>query len=70
LEWYFEPGYDMVEEKTRCCVSSVVEGGHSFGPFGEVIDSDNDVFVPIAGWGLQVINSMPHLQKGPVVMTG
>jgi hypothetical protein len=24
LEWYSEPGYDVVEEKTRCCVSGVV----------------------------------------------
>ena len=42
----------MVEEKTRCSVSGIVEGGHSFGPFGEVIDSDNNVFVTIAGGGI------------------
>ena len=42
----------MVEEKTRCCVSGVVEGGHSFGPFGEIIDSDNNVFMTIAGGGI------------------
>jgi hypothetical protein len=52
LEWYSEPGYDVVEEKMRCSVSGVVEGGHSFGPFGEVIDSDNNVFVAIAGGGI------------------
>jgi hypothetical protein len=52
LEWYSEPGYDVVEEKTCCYVSSVVEGGHSFGPFGEVIDSDNNVFVTITGGGI------------------
>jgi hypothetical protein len=45
-------GYDVVEEKTRCSVSGVVEGGHSFSPFGEVIDSDNNVFVTIAGGGI------------------
>jgi hypothetical protein len=60
----------VVKEKTCCSVSGVVEGGHSFSPFGEVIDSHNNVFVTIAGGGLQVIKSMPHLQKGPAVMTG
>jgi hypothetical protein len=49
LEWYSEPGYDMIEEKTRCSVSGVVESGHSFGPFSEVIKCDNNVFVTIAG---------------------
>jgi hypothetical protein len=42
----------MVKEKTRCSVSGVVEGGHSFSPFGEVIDSHNNVFVTIAGGGI------------------
>jgi hypothetical protein len=42
----------VVEEKMRCCVSGVVEGGHSFSPFGKVIDSNNDVFVTIAGGGI------------------
>ena len=52
LEGYSEPGYDVVEEKTRCSVSGIVEGGHGFCPFGEVIDSDNNVFVTIAGGGI------------------
>jgi len=52
LEWYSKTGYDMVEEKTRCGVSGVVESGHSFGPFGEVIHRDNNVFVTIAGGGI------------------
>jgi hypothetical protein len=42
----------MVKEKTRCSVSGVVEGGHSFCPFGEVIDSDNSLFVTISGGGI------------------
>ena len=42
----------MVKEKMCCGVSGIVEGGHSFGPFGEVIDSDNNVFVTIAGGGI------------------
>ena len=45
-------GYDVVEEKMCCSVSDIVEGGHSFRPFGEVIDSDNNVFVTIAGGGI------------------
>jgi hypothetical protein len=52
LEWYSEPGYDVVEEKMRCSVSGVVEGGHSFGPFGEVIDNDKNVSMTIAGGGI------------------
>jgi hypothetical protein len=52
LEWYSEPGYDVVEEKMHYSVSGVVEGGHSFGPFGEVIDNDNNVFVTIARGGI------------------
>ena len=52
MEWYSEPGYDVVEEKTRCSVSGGVEGGHGFGPLGEVIDGDNNVFVTIAGRGI------------------
>jgi hypothetical protein len=52
LEWYSKTGYDVVEEKTRCGVSGVVESGHSFGPFGEVINGDHNVFVTIAGGGI------------------
>jgi hypothetical protein len=52
LEWYSEPGYDVVKEKTRCGVSGVVEGGHSFSPFGKVINSNNNIFVTIAGGGI------------------
>jgi hypothetical protein len=42
----------VVEEKTRCSVSGVVEGGHNFSPFGEVIHIHNNVFVTIAGGGI------------------
>jgi hypothetical protein len=42
----------MIKEKIHCSVSSVVEGGHSFHPFCEVIDCDNNVFVSIVGWGI------------------
>jgi hypothetical protein len=52
LEWDSKMGYDVVKEKTRCSVSGVVESGHSFGPFGEVINGDNNVFVTIAGGGI------------------
>jgi hypothetical protein len=52
LEWHSKPGYDVVEEKTLYSVSSVVEGGHSFGPFGEVIDGNNNLFVTIAIGGI------------------
>jgi hypothetical protein len=52
LEGYSKVGYDVVNEKTRCSVSGVVESGHSFGPFSEVINGDNNVFVTIAGGGI------------------
>jgi hypothetical protein len=52
LEGYSKAGYDVVKEKTRCSVSGVVEGGHSFDPFGEVVNDDNNVFVTIVGGGI------------------
>jgi hypothetical protein len=52
LEGYSKAGYDVVKEKMCCSVNSVVEGGHSFCPFGEVINGDNDVFVTIDGGGI------------------
>jgi hypothetical protein len=42
----------VVKEKMCCSVSGVVEGGHSFYPFGEVINGDNNVFVTIARGGI------------------
>jgi hypothetical protein len=52
LEWYSKAGYDVVKEKMCCSVNGVVEGGHSFCPFGEVINDNNNVFVTIAGGGI------------------
>jgi hypothetical protein len=54
MSWSGTPKQDMtwLKKKTRCGVSGVVEGGHSFCPFGEVIDCDNNVFVTIAGGGI------------------
>jgi hypothetical protein len=52
LEGYSKTGYDVVKEKMRCSVSGVVESGHSFDPFGEVINGDNNVFVTNARGGI------------------
>ena len=52
LEGYSKVGYDVVKEKTRCGVSGIVEGGHSFHQFCEVINCDNNVFVTIDGGGI------------------
>jgi hypothetical protein len=52
LEWYAKTGDDVIKEKARCSVSGIVESGHSFGPFGEVINGDNNVFVTIDGGGI------------------
>ena len=54
----------MVKEKMRYRVSGVVEGGHSFNPFGEVIDSHNNVFVTIAGGGITSHKFDAPLTKG------
>ena len=70
LEWYSKTGYDVVEEKMRCSVSGVVEGGHSFGPFGEVINDDNNVFVTITGGGITSHKVDAPFTKRPAVMTG
>jgi hypothetical protein len=43
----------VVEEKTRCYVSGVVEGRHGFDPFGKVINCDEDVLVPIVRWRVE-----------------
>jgi hypothetical protein len=53
LEWYSKAGYDVVKEKTRYDVSSVVEGRHGFNPLCEVIDCDDDVFVSISTWRVE-----------------
>jgi len=63
-------GDDVVEEKTCYSFSGVFEGGYSFSPFSEIIDCHDDVFVSIARWKVAAMKSMPHLQKGLVVMTG
>jgi hypothetical protein len=52
LEGDSKVGYDVVKEKMRCSVSDAVESGHSFCPFGEVINDDNDVLVTIARRGI------------------
>jgi hypothetical protein len=52
LEWYSKMGYDVVKEETHCSVNSVVESGHSFDPFGEVINGGNNVFMTIDGGGI------------------
>jgi hypothetical protein len=52
LEWDSKTGYDVIKKKMRCRVSGVVESGHSFGLFGEVINGENNVFVTIAGGGI------------------
>jgi len=63
-------GNDMVKEKAGCSVCRVVEFCHGFFPFGEVVDSDYNVFIPIDGAVLCVMKLIPHLQKGSAMMTG
>jgi hypothetical protein len=34
-----------------CCI---VEGGHGFCPFGNVVENDYNILVPIVGWGIKI----------------
>jgi len=43
----------VVEEKMCFYVSSVVECGHVFGPFGKVIYDHDNVLVSITGWRME-----------------
>ena len=60
----------MVKEKTRCYVNGFVEGRHGFNPLGKVINCNDYIFVSVVGCRLQVMKSMPHLQKGLAVIIG
>jgi hypothetical protein len=42
----------MVKEEAGCGVYCVVEHWHGFYPFGEVVNGDYDVFMPISIWGV------------------
>ena len=51
-------------------ISDYRECRHFFAPFCKIIDGNNDIPMPPSEQGLLVIKSMPHLAKGPMVMTG
>ena len=51
----------MVEKEMGSSFSGTVEGGHGFRPFGEVINSDNDVLMAVSRWG-----SALHEVDGPL----
>jgi hypothetical protein len=54
----------MVKEQTCCSVSGVVEGRHGFGPLGEVIDCNDDVFVFISIWRVGIHEVYAPFEKG------
>jgi hypothetical protein len=64
LLWDSEPGNDMVEEKTRCCVKNVAKCGHGFGPFGKIIYYHHDVIVSINGWRMESHEVYAPLTEG------
>jgi hypothetical protein len=43
----------VVEEKTCCGVSGIVEGRHGFNPFGKVIYCHDNVLVSITRWRIE-----------------
>ena len=51
----------MVKKETGSIFSGTVEGGHSFRPFGEVIDGNNDVLMAVRRCG-----STLHEVDGPL----
>jgi hypothetical protein len=63
LEGYSKVGYDVVKEEMHCSVSGVVESGHSFSPFGEVINGDNDVFAAIDRGGITSHEVAPFTKR-------
>jgi hypothetical protein len=54
----------VVKEKTCYSVRSVVEGRHGFGPLGEVIDCNVDVFVSISRWRVSIHEVYAPFLKG------
>ena len=46
LLWNSEASDDLVENEKRCSFSVSFEGRHCRCPLGEVINNDNDIFVP------------------------
>jgi len=58
-----DPGMSdyMIEEWVDVNVHYVVSCWHGLNPFGEVIDGHIDVLVTIFGWGIALVNLMPHL---------
>jgi hypothetical protein len=60
----------VIEEKMSSRVCCIVESGHGFIPFGKVVEMTTIYLCPLLDGGLQVMKSMPHLQKGLIVMTG
>ena len=44
-------GHNMVEEELGSNLSSIVKGGHGFGPLGEVIYCNNNILVANARGG-------------------
>jgi hypothetical protein len=43
---------DMVKEEEGSYVGCIIECGHGFFPFCEVVDNDYYILVPITGWGV------------------
>ena len=68
--WDFEPSYHMIKQKKGHSISNLCICRNFLSPFCKLIDNYDDVTMPLAEVGLQCIKSIPHLEKGPIPMTG
>jgi len=64
-----EPRDNTIKEKMQNGINDVIISGHGFHPLGKVVDCDHNVLMPALRLRLQIMKSMPNLQKGLVVIT-
>jgi hypothetical protein len=57
-------GNEMVAEEVGCSFYHIVECWHGFCPFGEVDNSNYDIFFPIVGWGVASHEINTPFEKG------
>jgi hypothetical protein len=68
--WDVEPCYYLVENKESCCLAIIIKCRHSFDPLCEVVYHYDDITMPLYEIGWHVVKLIPHLVKGPTIMTG
>ena len=59
--WNFESSNDVVKEKEGCGGCRIVECWHRFGPFSEIVNRHDDIFMVTSRW-----RSTFHEVDGPL----